>query len=539
MSEQYQGMHFDTGHCPRTVINVGMWSYLAVAGGDSPDLYVSGLRGGVKYYPFEELDDRGIPLYGEGRSIAGLDGWCLNVIPLPSDSDGLTTLLLHSGGKYCFVESGSSPRVVGEIHETHMNGYLDLHHYGRNVSTASLFRRAETLELIVTVADMSEYYPGERGVYGGRAIGIDQTGRNIGYSDDGSWLGGRGKAELFLFVVGDYYGAPDLRFQGRMTAEGKPLEILDRSGSNAVADFDGDGNLEMVLLNAWKLEGYRLASEPGDTDLTPLGIVQEPSGNFNMDIQFPSPTPILLPEKTKPDLIMGSFSGEVFFSPNKSSHAGELVFERQKRVMCRDTIFRLGGFAVPAFGDLTGNGRQDLVVGVEDGEIYYIENKGTAVEPSWAAPELIEADGEPIRITAGYGGDIQGPDERLHGYACPVLSDWTGSGTLDLIVGNITGYYYLYSNEGSPSMPLFSAPRIFQVSGRDYRGEWRVRPAVADLDGDGAKELIFLDTQGLIARFPKSSESDTSIERGIRLVDNLGRWIRLDGTSGSQGRVKL
>jgi len=64
---------------------------------------------------------------------------------------------------------------------------------------------------------------------------------------------------------------------------------------------------------------------------------------------------------------MGSFSGEVFFSRNETFGVGKLQFERPERIMCRSTIFRLGGFAVPSFGDLNGDGEFEIVAGNETG----------------------------------------------------------------------------------------------------------------------------------------------------------------------------
>jgi hypothetical protein len=52
MSRSYELMHFDRDLCPTTVMNVGMWSYPNVAGGEpghSRDLYLSllGVRSAI------------------------------------------------------------------------------------------------------------------------------------------------------------------------------------------------------------------------------------------------------------------------------------------------------------------------------------------------------------------------------------------------------------------------------------------------------------------------------------------------------------
>jgi hypothetical protein len=110
---------------------------------------------------------------------------------------------------------------------------------------------------------MSDYYPGEPGLYGGRAIGIDQEGENIGYDETGNWRGGTGKGELHLFLLHqDGPGpAPRAEYRGRLSTGQGPLATVSRSGTCGVGDFDGDGRLEAVVLNDWRLEAYRLSAE--------------------------------------------------------------------------------------------------------------------------------------------------------------------------------------------------------------------------------------------------------------------------------------
>ena len=549
MKGEYTQLFFDETAHPRATINLGMWSFVAPVGGDgtdSRDLIVSGLREGVRYYRFEDCDSSGVPRYGRGSPIHGLDGWNLNVIlhRYGVGTDRKRGLFVRSGGAFVPIETETPPRFLGNPIPTGVEGVLDLHRYGRYVSTAALFRRPGSIrsELLVTVVDMSEYYPGEPDVYGGRAIGIDQSGKNIGYDDQGRWVGGRGRADLYLFVIEEDGVVPEPRLVGRTRCGGELIEVRDRCGSVAVGDFDGDGSYEAIVLNEWRFDAFRLSDTAGDVNFESMGPVLLDGAPYLPDIQFPSPASILLPGAELPDLVMGSFSGELFFARNLSDRNGELKFSEFEPVQGRDNELRFGGFAVPALVDLDGDALLDLVVGDEDGHIGFIKNVGTKENAAWGAPELIKIGDRPIRIVSGYAGNIQGPDERLHGYACPCPCDWTGNGLLDLIVGNITGYYLLYRNVGSKEHPEFLDCERFTINGSDFQGEWRVRPAVADLDGDGVDELIALDSQGTICRYRKAGDNSAEyacLDPGERLVDNLGRWIRLDDVSGAQGRVKL
>ena len=208
---------------------------------------------------------------------------------------------------------------------------------------------------------------------------------------------------------------------------------------------------------------------------------------------------------------------------------------------CKDTEIRIGSFLVPEIGDWNGDGVPDMITGVEDGYLYMIENKGTKTTDRNGA--ILNCCKSRVKRLDSCLERREICRDRMNAFTVtPAPSFMIGqeTGLLDLILGNITGYFLLLRNIGYKTQPRFAAPETFSVNGKPFRGEWRVRPAVADLDGDGIPELIFLDRQGMIARFPKApGRNDTELLPGIRLVDNLGRWIRLDTVSGGQGRVKL
>jgi hypothetical protein len=100
--------------------------------------------------------------------------------------------------------------------------------------------------MIIGISDMSQYYPGEKNTYGGRAIGINQDGKNIALDENGKWLGGDPAGEYYLFSLESPTKGVEARFSGRITVNGEPFVARDGNGGIAIADFDGDGQLEAI-----------------------------------------------------------------------------------------------------------------------------------------------------------------------------------------------------------------------------------------------------------------------------------------------------
>jgi hypothetical protein len=103
----------------------------------------------------------------------------------------------------------------------------------------------------------------------------------------------------------------------------------------------------------------------------------------------------------------------------------------------------LGLRLFPSFGDLNGDGKADMMLGLENGSLAYYQNTTTGSNPSFAAPILNYADQSGTVISAGQ-------------YASPQLFDLNNDGKLDLILGKKTGELMYFENTGSTTNPIFT-----------------------------------------------------------------------------------
>ena len=191
----------------------------------------------------------------------------------------------------------------------------------------------------------------------------------------------------------------------------------------------------------------------------------------------------------RPDMVSGSFPGEIFFFKRK---ADGTFATAQKLKSKSGSPLNVGRASAVAVGDWDGDGLPDLVIGTIDGSVYKLRNEGTKENPTFGQPEKL--------------AQISTPE----GDAGPCLADWDGDGKLDLLLGSGSGEVRFFRNTGTirqpewtestvlvpghPAQVVRSAPSksTAEFDNPTAPGR-RSKVAVADWNGDGKPDLLVGD----------------------------------------------
>ncbi|KAK7233307.1 hypothetical protein SO694_00109010 [Aureococcus anophagefferens] len=182
------------------------------------------------------------------------------------------------------------------------------------------------------------------------------------------------------------------------------------------------------------------------------------------------------------DLVVGEKYGTLYYYENVGSAASP-SYEAVTGTASPFDGIDVGLHSAPAFADVDGDGDLDLVVGEEEGALYYYENVGSAASPTYAARTGTASPFDGIKVGGNYGR------------SAPALADVDGDGDLDLVVGEGFGALYYYETVGSAASPSYAAVTgtASPFDGIDVGNRERSTPALADLDGDGDLDLVVGD----------------------------------------------
>lgn len=357
-------------------------------------------------------------------------------------------------------------------------------------------------------------------------------------------------------------GLPVLSLKGPLEADGEPLNVGHWCASPCTADFDADGDLDLM------------------------------SGHF--------PTNHLLgpaPER------------EFEFLQFYENIAGDDRPEYAKRPFPVRGDFPHGALATPRAADWDADGDLDLIVSARE-NLFLIENRGTAQQPEfigdsrmliprWGSapipadqfldwnqdglPDIFSRGRYSVRLNSGKGNPwswdeevpILPPGEWIahpsgigDDWFWPFLDDFDDDGRTDILFGDWHGHIWFHRNLTTGETPSFDleGDRLQLVDGetikvgpvgKDTGADFvalqgaRTTFTVADFDRDGRRDLVVGDTYGKVRFFRRAGDQDRMAfeqpvelgDLGIRLLVDAADWNgdgRDDVIAGAvNGRVRV
>ncbi len=391
--------------------------------------------------------------------------------------------------------------------------------------------RAGVPELLISGSKESQYYPGKNGQQD------EDISLGGGYDKYGVWRGEIGIGFVYYFRNTGTAESPVFA-QGRALLAGRGYVSAPLNAYVSAADWTGDALFDLIVADFNGQFHFYKNIGTADRPLFELGVpLRNRKGVPVMARQCMARSSAYeWNHDNQPDLITGTEDGFVYVMLCTGHDIfGNPEFDEPQLIRGIDATIDNGVLTVQSFCDWNSDGDRDIVIGNAGGEILLIENAGTDFSPQYKLAQPLFSEGKPLRIMAMANGSPQGPNEATWGYACPSVIDWNGDKHLDLIVGDISGFTTVYTNDGNNE--LDGGHRLL-IDGQEYKTVWRVRPVPIDWDNDGALEVIYMDRDSRLGVHEQGEDSWTLKPlQPFRYLD--GSPIQLDGTGGMEGRCKL
>jgi hypothetical protein len=211
------------------------------------------------------------------------------------------------------------------------------------------------------------------------------------------------------------------------------------------------------------------------------------------------------------DMLIGASDGRIFYYVN-TALAGDVA-----NFVFVTPIFQnidIGTFATPQLVDVDGDGLLDLIIGSREGRIHYYHNSGT--------PQTMILD----FVTNSFGSVLTALPGNPSGFSTPCF--FKKSGISYLMCGSQNGRISLYSGIDGNLEGNFVLEDSLVLG--DRIGE-RTTITVADLNSDGFLDAVVGNYAGGInffeGIFASSFSNSASLDLGIRIFPNPSRTINI------------
>ncbi|HEY0740885.1 MAG TPA: FG-GAP-like repeat-containing protein [Chryseosolibacter sp.] len=251
------------------------------------------------------------------------------------------------------------------------------------------------------------------------------------------------------------------------TKSGNPMfgQDLGAFASPVFNDMDNDGDLDLVIGSSYLPlnKSMHYFVNDGNFNFTPSTL-----SGINPNLAEVTPTFLDVDNDGDEDIVIGAEDGKLYYF----KRTGQTSFEEQTGENNPFNFFYRGQYSSPTAADFDNDGDNDLVVGVVNSlfDFAYIENKGNGV----------------YEEKTGFGNPFGGASVTAE--SSPAFVDVDGDGDQDVVVGssdNTDPYLKYFRNDNGAYVEVIAnnpfsgttVPNMFV-------------PSFVDIDGDGDKDLL-------------------------------------------------
>jgi hypothetical protein len=289
-----------------------------------------------------------------------------------------------------------------------------------------------------------------------------------------------------------------------------------------LVDLDGDG-IPDIISGSWPGEIFFFKGGPKHTFAAPVKLKDKNVKTINLGggIRKDSPGMILV-------------AGDATFEKNaKGRHV--IVYEGETIEIPEGKSGGITGTASAVHAvDWNGDGVLDLLIGDIQGNVWLVPNQGTKQNWAFGKEQPLTAGGKPLRV---------------NGDAGPFACDWDGDGKIDLLVGDGSGAVWFFRNIGTNKAPKLAAGVILVKSGdtsfgaeapKEPRRGCRAKVCAVDWTGSGRLDLLVGDfaTQKPNRPEPTAKEKAELDKLRKELAPIQNRWSEIFQKLHGNQRVK-
>ena len=256
-------------------------------------------------------------------------------------------------------------------------------------------------------------------------------------------------------------------------------------------DPDSDGDLDILCGQ----DGHYFTYFQNDGNAT-SGTWNINASTFNglgTDTYFNSPAIVDINGDGKQDLIYGNYTGPLTYYRNSGSTTSA---SWTKNTSLFGGVIDIGGASTPFFYDHDADGDMDMYTGSQMGDIKLIRNNGTREAATFKYLKSFSALKHSI-------------------YSFVSITDVTGDGNLDALVGDLSGNIYYHTGTSIGFVGSSSALSISDI------GDWSA-PRFVDMDNDGDQDIVAGNGDGFLFYFKnEGSASQPLWSEQINYFDSL------------------